>query len=136
MASEELLSVIVVVVADDVEGIALEEVVVRIRLVATCRDGACGIELADDVGEAFCQEGIDTLLVAVGKCGGIVSEVEDEVSLFDGEFCAIVARPLFQHFVSCAPHQDAWMIAVAKDEVGEVALKPLVEVVGIVVLRL
>ena len=82
---------IVVVVADDVEGIALEEVVVRIRLVATCRDGACGIELANDVGQAFCQEGIDTLLVAIGKCGGIMSEVEDEVGLFDGEFRTIVA---------------------------------------------
>ena len=49
---------IVVVVADDVEGIALEEVIVRIRLVATCRDGACGIELANDVGQTFCQEAV------------------------------------------------------------------------------
>ena len=123
-----------VIEAHDINGLALEEMIVGRRLVATCRDGARGIVAANDVGQMVGQQRIDTDLAVLGQCGGIVTSIENEVGLFERQRVGLGRGPLLQHLVTYRPHKDARMVAVAQDEVGEVALMPLVEEAGIVVL--
>ena len=62
--------------------------------------------------------------------------IQDEVCLFEGQSVGFCRRPLLKHLVTDAPHEDGRMVTVAEDEIREVALVPLVEETGIVVLRL
>ncbi len=48
--------VVVVVEADNIERPGTEQMIVRVRLVATCRHGACGIELPHHIRQFFCQQ--------------------------------------------------------------------------------
>ena len=62
--------------------------------------------------------------------------IQNEVGLFERQRVCFCRRPLFEHLISYAPHEDAGMVAVAQDEVGQVALMPFVKETGIVVLSL
>ena len=62
--------------------------------------------------------------------------IQDEVGLLQGQRVGLGTRPLLQHLVADAPHQDARMVTVAQHQVSQVALVPLVEEAGVVVLRL
>ena len=61
---------------------------------------------------------------------------EDEIGLLESECISISRRPLLQHLVADRPHQYAGMVAVAQHHVCKVALMPLIEETGIVVLGL
>ena len=125
-----------IVESDDVQRTALEEVVLGVGFVASRRDGASGVISANDVAEVACEYGVDAEFLTMGEGRCVVSCIKDEVGLFGGEIIRICRRPLFEHLVAYAPHEDGGMVAVAQHKVGEVALRPLVEEAGIVVLSL
>ena len=62
--------------------------------------------------------------------------IENEVGLLESEGIGLGVAPLLEDLVTDRPHEDGRMIAVAQHQVGEVALMPLVEEAGIVVLCL
>ena len=62
--------------------------------------------------------------------------VQNEVRLFEGKGIGLSIRPLLEYLVTNAPHQDRGVITVSQNQIREVALMPLVEKSGIVVLRL
>ena len=129
--------VVVVVEADDVQRTRAEQVVAGIRLVATGGDGARGVEGTGHVGQFLGQQGVDGQFAAfLGQHVGAMAEVQDEVGLGQAEGVGLGVAPLLQHLVADAPHEDGGMVAVAADEVGQVALVPFIEVAGIVVRRL
>ena len=65
-----------------------------------------------------------------------MTRIEDEVGLFEGERIGIGRRPLLQYLIANRPHQYAGMVAVTQYHVCQVALMPLIEETGIVVLGL
>ena len=65
-----------------------------------------------------------------------MTRVQNQVRLFQRQCVSLSRGPLFQHLVAYGPHQDAGVVAVAQHQVGQVALVPLVEETGVVVLRL
>ena len=65
-----------------------------------------------------------------------MTSIQDEVRLFEGQRVCLCRRPLLKYLIANGPHEDGGMVAVAKDQVGKVALMPLIEETGIVVLRL
>ena len=56
-----------------------------------------------------------------------MTRIENEIGLLQGEGIGSGIRPLFEHLIAYAPHEDTRVIAVALHQVGEVALMPLVE---------
>ena len=89
-----------------------------------------------DVDKMLREQGIRCHLLAVGQCRSIVPCIEDEVGLFKRQLIGVGGGPLLQDLVTDAPYQDRRMVTVAPHHVGEVALMPLIEEAGIVVLRL
>ena len=144
-----------IVEADDVEGPTLEQVVARRRLVTTRRDGACGVVAAHDVGQKTSERPTPLPLpVREGSslfCHDFMGHIHQQIGLIStrhftplplreglggGSGHVRLSLPLLEHLVAYRPHQDARVVAVAQDEVGEVALVPLVEEAGVVVLGL
>ena len=126
----------VIVKADDVDGPALEEVVVGRRLVTACRNGACLIVALHDLRQMTGEQGVDAELAFLGECRGIMTCIENQVSLFKGQRIGLYIAPLFEHLVTNRPHEDARVVTVTKNQIGEVSLVPLIEEAGIVVLGL
>ena len=65
-----------------------------------------------------------------------MTRIQYQVSLFQAQRIGSCIRPLLQHFIANAPHDDTRMVAVTLHEIGEVTLVPLIEETSIVVLRL
>ena len=127
---------IVVVIADDINRIAFEQVVVGIRLIAACCYRTRRVKRADQFCQTFCQQRVGALFITCAQGGGIMTEIQDEVSLFYRQVLTLSRAPLLQHLISSAPYKNRRMIAVAADEVGQITLKPLIEIHGIVIFRL
>ena len=125
-----------IVKADDVESPALKEMIIGVRLVAACCDGARGVVTAYDVAQITAEDRVDAHLLAMCEGRGVVAGIEYEVGLFGSKIIGISRRPLLEHLVAYAPHEDRGMVAVAEHEVGKVALSPLVEEACVVVLGL
>ena len=126
-----------VVEADDVERSRAEEVVAGIGLVASRRHGTCRVEFASHVGQFLGKERVHAHLVSFfGEHVGALPEVEYEVGFLKAEGVGLGVAPLLKHLVADAPHDDAWMVAVAHHEVGQVAFVPFREVACVVVGRL
>ena len=98
---------IMIVVADDIEGTAAEKMITWSRLIASGSDRPCLIILTHDIRKFFRQERIDGLVSVIpGKhvCG--MPEIEDQIGLRQTQCIRICMRPLLKHFVSYAPHDD------------------------------
>ena len=132
-----LEAIVVVVVTDYIKGVGAEQMVARIRLVTACRYIARGVERTGQVGQFLGQHRIDRH-AGIGVCQHIlaVAEVQYQVGFLQAEGVGVGAAPLLQHLVADAPLYHGGMVAVALHLVGQVALVPFVEVVGIVVLSL
>ena len=126
----------VVVEADKIDGAALEEVVVRRRLIAAGRDGARGVVTLHDLCQMPGEQTLHGEFPVLRQRRGVVACVQDQVSLFQRQRVSFGRRPLLEHLVADRPHQDARVVTVAQNQIREVALVPLVEEPRIVVLRL
>ena len=126
----------VIVETYQIERFALEQMVAGRRLVASCRNGARGVEAAHYLGKVLSQQRIHRLFSVLGQRGSRVSGIEYQVGLLKSQSIGLGIRPLFQHFVANRPHQDTRMVTVAQHKVCKVALVPTVEEPGIVVLSL
>ena len=90
-----------------------------------------------DVCQMDGEQGVRTqCLTVLSECRGVVAGIEDEVRLLERQFVGISRRPLFENLVANAPHEDTGVVAVAQHQICEVALVPLLEETGIVVLCL
>ena len=110
--------------------------VVRRRLVASSEDRARRIVALHDFREVLRKQRLHGELTFLRQRRGVVAGIEDEVRLFEGECVGLSRRPLLKHLVANRPHQDAGVVTVTKYQVRQVALMPLVEEAGIVILRL
>ena len=125
-----------VVKTNDIDGTALEEVVVGVGLVTTSKNRTRRIVTFDDICQVTGQQGVGTHLLTMCQCRGIMSGIQDKVRLFQGQLIGICRRPLLQHLVTDRPHQYTGMITVAQYQIGEVTLMPLIKETGIVSCRL
>ena len=57
-----------------------------------------------------------------------MTEVQDQVGLFQAQGVGFGIRPLLQHFVADTPHEDGRMIAVTQDKVSQITFVPFVEI--------
>ena len=103
----------VVVETNDINHTALEEMVVRGWFITAGSDGTRLVVLPDDIRQMDGQQGVRTQLPVLGQRGSITTRIEQEVGLFQGQLIIIGARPLFQHLITDAPHQDTRMVTVA-----------------------
>ena len=82
------------------------------------------------------EQGVDTEFTLLGECRGIMTSIENQVSLFKGQRIGLYIAPLFEHLVTNRPHENGGMVTVTENQIGEVSLVPLIEEAGIVVLGL
>ena len=146
---------VVVVVAYDVECPAAVEVVAGARLVAARRDGARRVVTVHNVGQKPSERPTPLPLpVREGSglfCHDFMGHIHQQIGLISAQhFTPLPLReglgggsghvrfslPLLEHLVAYRPHQHRGVVAVAHHQVGQVALVPLVEEAGVVVLRL
>ena len=62
--------------------------------------------------------------------------IQDEIRLLQTQGIGSGIRPLFEHLVADAPHDDARMIPVALHQIREITLMPFIEETGIIAIRL
>ena len=62
--------------------------------------------------------------------------IQDEIRLLQTQGIGSGIRPLFEHLVADAPHDDARMIPVALHQIREITLMPFIEEAGIIAIRL
>ena len=74
-----------VVEADDVDGLALEKVILRRGLVAASRDGTRNIVFAHNIGKMVCQQGVHAHLALTRQGRGVAAGIENEVGLLESQ---------------------------------------------------
>ena len=78
-----------IVETDDIDGTALEQVVIRRRLIATSSDGARGVITLDYLSQMLGKERLHRELAILGQCRGIVTCIENKVGLFESKCISI-----------------------------------------------
>ena len=133
-----LRPLMMIIESDDIDGTALEEMILRIRLVASgCyRTGAPRIILLHDISQMTGEKRIHAQLIAMCQGRGIMPRIQDEIRLLQTQGIGSGIRPLFEHLVADTPHDDARMIPVALHQIREITLVPFIEEAGIIAIRL
>ena len=126
----------VIVESNQVDSATLEEVVVGRRLVTAGRDGARSVVTLHNLCQMLGEQTLYAQFPVLRQRRCVVTCVQDEVRLLQRQGIGLCRRPLLEHLVADGPHQDRGVVTVAQDQVRQVALVPLVEEAGIVVLRL
>ena len=126
-----------IIESDDIDGTALEEMILRIRLVASGsnRTGAPRIILLHDISQMTGEKRIYAEFIAMRQGRGIMTGIQDEIRLLQTQRIGSGIRPLFEHLVADAPHDDARMIPVALHQIREITLVPFIEEAGIIAIR-
>ncbi len=108
-----------VVEADDINGTTLEEVILWVWLVTSGGDRACAPRVVRlyNLGKVLGKQGVDAQLIAISQGRGIMTSIQNEVCLFQGQGIGCRIRPLFEYLVTDTPHDDARMVAVTLHEV-------------------
>ena len=127
---------VMIVVAYDVERPRFEQMVERIRLIASSRYGPRRVKTLHHVRQLFREQRIYARFPVFGQKTFRMAEVQNQVRFFQTQRVCIRMAPLFEHLVADAPHKDRRMIAVAQDEIMQIPFVPLVEIAGIIVSRL
>lgn len=61
-----------------------------------------------------------------------MTRIQDEIRLLQTQGIGSGIRPLFEHLVADAPHDDARMIPVALHQIREITLVPFIVEAGII----
>ena len=117
-----------------VDGSTLEEMVLRVGLITASRNRSRSprIILLDYLGKVPGKERIHAQLIAMRQRRSIMPCIQNQIRLLQRKRICRSIRPLLQHLVADAPHDDARMIAVALHQVREVALVPFIKESGVV----
>ena len=124
---------IMIVVSYNIKCLRPEQMVERIRFIASCRNRACRVELFHYIRQFLCQQRIHTHLPVLCQHILRMPEVQYQVRLLQTQSVRISMTPLLQHLISDAPHENGRMVAVTQNEIAQVPLMPFVEITGIVV---
>lgn len=81
------------------------------------------------------EKRIHAQLIAMCQGRGIMTRIQDEIRLLQTQSICSGIRPLFEHLVADAPHDDARMIPVALHQIREITLVPFIEETGIIAIR-
>ena len=95
-----------VVETNDIDGPTLEEMVVGIDLVTTGCDGTGSVITLDNLCQMTGEQRVDTQLAFLGQGRGIVTRIENQIGLLEGERIGLGIAPLFEYFVTNRPHED------------------------------
>ena len=107
-----------VVETDDINRTALKEMIIGRRLLTTCRDGTRDIVALHYLCQVLGHQALYGALAILSQCRGVMPCIQNQVGLFKRQRVSLGRRPLFQHLVAYRPHQNAWMVTVAQDEVA------------------
>ena len=107
-------------------------------MIAACGQGPCRVQLADDVRHVPGQYDVWTDIGFQGTLAVVFNEVEEIVGFLRREVLEIVVLrvALLGDLVGEAPHEYAWVVAVAADEVAQVNLMPIVVEACVIIARL
>ena len=127
----------VVVETDDIDGTTLEEMVLWVGFVATSRNRTDSprVILLHQLGKMLRQERVYAQFIAMRQGRSIVPGIQYQIRLLQRKRIGSGIRPLFQHLVADAPHDDARMVSIPFYQIREIALMPFIEEAGIVAIR-
>ena len=126
---------IVIIKAYDIQRPRAEEMVIRRGFIAPRRNRARRVELLHHARQLRAEEGVHAQAI-LGELRSVVAEVQYQVRFGEAQGVCPRVAPLLQHFISDAPHKDGGVIAVAHDEIRQVALVPCIKIARVVVRRL
>ena len=126
-----------VIETNHVDGSTLEEMVLWVGLITASRNRTRSprIILLDYLGKMLGEERIHAQLVAMRQGRSVMTCIQNQIRLLQRKRICRHIRPLLQHLVADAPHDNARMIAVALHQVREVALVPFIKESGVVAIR-
>ena len=125
-----------IVKTNQIDGSTLEEVVIGRRLVTAGRDGARSVVTLHDLRQMLGEQTLYAQFPILRQRRCVVTCVQDQVRLFQRQGIGLSRGPLLEHLVTYRPHQYRRVITIAQHQIRQVALMPLVEETGIVVLCL
>ena len=107
-----------------------------IRLITSGSDRTGSIELFHKIHQLLRQQRVDTFFPFSGQHIRRMSEIQDQISLFQTQRIRFGITPLFQDFITDTPHKNRRMITVTQNKIIQITFMPFIEVTGIIMRRL
>ena len=125
-----------IIEANDINSATLKKVVIGRRLITSSCNRARGIITLNNLCQVLSEQRLNREFAILSQCRGIVTGIQYQVCLLKSKGISLGRRPLFEYLITYRPHKDTGVITVSQDKVSQIALMPLIEESGIIILSL